>query len=237
MRTIVTTGLALILLIWSVATVFVEAYTDPYRAIAERLETGTGKARDPSSFARIEKALGQNDASFFCPRDLVRSATSIRLAILDAHYRSGDEGLDAALGKARDALTSSLRCFPRDGNLWLRLAMIEFARGGATSTVQDMLKASFAMAPSEAWIIVPRISFSARLSPSELPGVEEVLRADVHNLAGYGRLSDVVELYVSGGEALRAVFDNAFDTLSAERLAAIERGVVSKVAEQPKTSK
>ena len=85
MKTIVSTGLALILLIWSVATVFVELHTDPYRIIAERLEIGTGKVRDPSSFARIEKALGQSDASTFCSRDLVRSATSIRLAILDAH--------------------------------------------------------------------------------------------------------------------------------------------------------
>ena len=240
MRIVATILVGFVLSAWSAATLYVDIHAMAYRAIAERLETSSRVEAEPDAgyLARVEEALSDDEILPYCSREIARSAASIRLALLDVAYRTSDANQrHAALSKARDTLLSGLRCYPRDGNFWLRLAMIEFARGGATSTVQDMLKASFAMAPSEAWIIVPRISFSARLSPSELPGVEEVLRADVHNLAGYGRLSDVVELYVSGGEALRAVFDNAFDTVSAERLAAIERAVVSKVAEQPKTSK
>ncbi len=33
----------------------------------------------------------------------------------------------AAGSDAREILTSALQCFPEDGNLWLRLAMVEFA--------------------------------------------------------------------------------------------------------------
>jgi hypothetical protein len=239
MRIIATILVGFTLLAWSAATLYVDTHAIAYRAIAERLEASSRAEAEPdaSYLARVEEALADDEILPYCSREVARSAASIRLALLDVAYRTSDATQkDAALSKARDTLLSGLRCYPRDGNFWLRLAMVEFARGGATSTVQDMLKASSAMAPSEAWIIVPRISFAARLSAAELSGVEEVLRADVHNLAGYGRIPDIVELYVSGSEPLRAVFESAFDTVSAERLAAIERGVAAKAAE-PSTAK
>lgn len=229
MRAIATILLGLALLAWSVVSIAIDSRGGLYRAIAERLESGAGDGRDMSYFARIEEVLTDSEISPLCVREIVRSTTSITLAILDASYRSGDPMVrSAALAKARDKLSNGLRCFPRDGNLWLRLAMVEYALGGATDPVQQMLRASAATAPSEAWILIPRISFTARLLGSELPDLEETLRTDVRNLVGHAHLHDIVELYLNGGESLRIVLESAFHALGADRRAAIESAIASK---------
>lgn len=232
MRTTATILLALILSVWSVATILIDSHASPYRAIAERLETGADSARDPRYIAHIEQALTDDEIFSLCSREVVRSAASIRLAILDASHRNGDSNAqETALANARDTLRRSLRCFPRDGNLWLRLAMVEFARAGPTNSVQGMLQASLATAPSEAWVVVPRITFALKLLGSELPGAEAVLRVDVKNFVSYGRVSDVADLYVSADEPARRVLEGGFDGLDDGRLVAIERAIAWKASE------
>jgi hypothetical protein len=230
-RAIATVLLALALLVWSVATIVVRLGTSSVRAIAEDLEDAAAP-RDLGYFTHIEQSLADGEIAGWCARDAVQSFATIRLSMLDASSRSGDPAAQAAaLTSARATLRSGLRCFPRDGNLWLRLAMVEYARAGPSNDVQAMLKTSQALAPSEAWIMIPRISFAARLRDSKLPEVEEIMRSDVHNLAAYGRVPDIVELYVNADEGLRELFASGLDTLDAERVEAIERAIAARLRE------
>jgi hypothetical protein len=232
MRTIATTLLALTLSVWSATTILVDFHAGPYRALAEWLEAGREGMRDPRYIARIELALTDDDVFSLCSREIVRSVASIRLALLDASYRNGDSSAqEAALAKTRDTLRRSLQCYPGDGNLWLRLAMVEFARTGPTNSVQGMLQASLTAAPSDAWVIVPRIAFASRLLGSELPGAEEVLRVDAENLARYGRVSDVADVYVSVNEPAQKILRGGFEGLDDERLVRIESAIARRVSD------
>jgi hypothetical protein len=229
MRTVATVVLALALLVLSATTLIVDSRAGPYRALAEWFETSSEGVRDPRYIARVDRALSDDEIFSLCSREIARSAVSIRLALIDASYRDGDAGAQqAALAKGLGTLTHSLRCYPRDGNFWLRLAMVEFARAGPTTGVKEMLQASLAAAPSDAWVIVPRIEFASRLLGYELGGVEEVLKVDVGNLVSYGEVSDVADLYMSVNEAARSVFGRGFEALDDERLAAIEGAIARR---------
>lgn len=232
MRIAATILLALILLLWSGATFLIELDLLPMREVAERLEKGSHESLDPRFFARIEKAV-EDDR--WCVRDAVLSNTTIRLAVLDAAYRDQDVGRQAeALTKARETLRKGLLCFPGDGNLWLRLAMVEFAQNGISNRVVEMLKASLAKAPAEAWIIMPRITFASQLDGADFPVAGEVLETDVRNFLAFARLSDIADFYVGSGAKLQSVLAAGLPALEADRRAAIERIVAARLAEADK---
>jgi hypothetical protein len=185
--------------------------TAPTRAIAEALEALPNSQWDLPYFDRIDRALTED---IWCVWEAVQSNVTIRLATLDAAYRSGNvEQRSAALAKAHETVRKGLLCFPRDGNLWLRLAMLEHERTGATTGVAEMLQASFAAAPHEAWIVLPRVSFSSRLQEAALPQVDNVLRADVATIVAGGRTEDLVSLYVGADEELRKRIGAALNEL------------------------
>jgi hypothetical protein len=145
-----------------------------------------------------------------CPRESIRSAVSIELAALDAAHKEGKlREWELELAAADRLLRHGLRCFPYDGNMWLRLAMVEFARTGPTNNVEDMLGLSADVAPNEAWIMEPRIAFAAKLSAFQLASVREVLETDVRTFAHYAHAADVASLYVQVGEEARQIFDES----------------------------
>src|SRR5262245_34873991 len=141
MRAVAAIILALIIGIWSLATLLIDAIVAPVRSLAERIEAGPPRASTFfSAVRRMDTELG---AMAVCPRDLVRSAVSIELAALDAASREGKtREWGTGLTATERLLRHGLRCFPYDGNLWLRLAMVEFARTGPTRDVVDMLTMS-----------------------------------------------------------------------------------------------
>jgi hypothetical protein len=229
MRIAATILLALILFTWSVATFVIELEILPMRDVAERLERGAHESLDLRFFARIDKAV-QEDS--WCAREAVLSNTTIRLAVLDAAFRDQDAARQTeALAKARETLRRGLLCFPGDGNLWLRLAMVEFAQGGASNRVAEMLETSLARAPSEAWIMRPRITFASQLDAAALPAAGKVLDADVRNFLAFARLPDIADLYVGGDVRLRFALAAGLPALEPERRAAIERIVAARLAE------
>jgi hypothetical protein len=224
--------LALSLFTWSIATFVIELDVLPLRTVAERLEKGAHESLDPRFFVRIDKAVQDDE---WCVREAVLSNTTIRLAVLDAAYREQDAARQAeALAKARETLRRGLRCYPGDGNLWLRLAMVEFAENGASSRIAELLKTSLAKAPSEAWIIMPRIKFISQLDVADLPAAGAVLDTDVRNFMAFGRLPDIADLYVEGDAKLRSVLAAGLPALTPERSAAIERIVAAKLEDAEK---
>jgi hypothetical protein len=169
-----------------------------------------------------------------CPRDLIRSAVSVELASLDATSRNGKPREWATELAAIDRLLRhGLRCFPYDGNLWLRLAMVEFARTGPTRNVEDMLKLSAAVAPNEAWIMGPRIAFAAQLLDFPLDSVRSMLEADVRTFAQHAHISEVAALYVRVGEQGRALFDKSIVLTDDERRLALDKAITSSLKALP----
>ena len=161
-----------------------------------------------------------------CPRDLVRSAVSIELAALDAARKDAASTVwEARLAATGRLLRHGLHCFPLDGNMWLRLAMVEFAGAGPTSTVEEMLRLSADTAPSEAWIIAPRIAFAARLTDFPLPGARQILEKDIATFAQHGNVIEVGALYAQVGAQTRQMFDAQITLIDSERRTALERAI------------
>jgi len=148
MRKFGTLGLALVLLAWSLATIAIDSISKPNLEIARRLEAGSKP--DESYIYRVQ-APDPRQAMVFCPRELVRSAVTIKLVKLQAIARAGAEPkLMEALAEVDAFVRKGLSCFPSDGNLWLRLAVVQLALNGPTVSVEKMLELSARAAPSEA---------------------------------------------------------------------------------------
>ena len=232
MRAIAAITLALIIGIWSLATLLIEAIVTPVRSLAERVETGS--PRPWTFFSAIRRMDTELGAMAVCPRDLVRSAVSIELAALDAASRDGkSREWNAGLTATDRLLRHGLRCFPYDGNLWLRLAMVEFARTGPTRNVEEMLKVSAQVAPNEAWIMGPRIVFAAKLLDFQSEAVRSVLEADVRTFAQYAQVAEVGALYIRVGEQGRPVFDQSIALIDGERRTALDRAIASNLKALP----
>jgi hypothetical protein len=231
MRTVAAVSLALIIGIWSLATLLIEAIGGPVRALAERVETGP--PRKWAFFTGMRRMDTASGAMTLCPRESIRGAVSIELAALDAAHKEGKlREWELELAAADRLLRHGLRCFPYDGNMWLRLAMVEFARTGPTSNVEDMLRLSADVAPNEAWIIGPRIAFAAKLSAFQLASVRKVLETDVHTFAHYAHAADVGSLYVQVGEEARQIFDEGIALVDDEHRAALKAAIAANVKSQ-----
>ena len=136
--------------------------------------------------ARAVAAHGA-DRPVGCSRPLF-AVCRIGLADLELAHRSGNAGTWAmALAEADVLLRNGIRCFPYDGNLWLRLAVVEFARKGPATDVAQLLTLSAMTAPSEAWIVGPRVAFAARLSELGSTEVRRVLESDILTVVAQAR--------------------------------------------------
>jgi hypothetical protein len=231
MRTLAAVSLTLIIGIWSLATLLVEAIGAPVRALAERVEAAP--PRKWAFFAGIRRMDTASGVMVLCPREAIRGAVSIELAALDAASSEGKlREWEMELAAADGLLRHGLRCFPYDGNMWLRLAMVQFSRIGPTSDVDDMLRLSADVAPNEAWIIGPRIVFAAKLSAFRLPNVRNVLERDIRTFAHYGQVAEAGALYAQVGEEARQAFDESLALVGDERRAALKAAIAANVKSQ-----
>src|SRR5262245_13044061 len=141
--------IALLLSAWSMATFIIEVLTIPSRLLAEHLErlplprrTDVDDLRD---IFDVEPALT------VCSREMVRSAISIELIAFDVAWRNGQAASALlAWSRARNLLEIGLRCFPQEGNLWVRLAALEAIYDPLSPSIQEMLILSAKNAPNEA---------------------------------------------------------------------------------------
>lgn len=210
----------IVLLLWSGATAVVDVlFAAPYRDIARQLETGRATAPDPAYHANVETSLGGAAVFSLCERDIVRSSVSIALASVETAYRQKvpTTELEAALGRARSTLIRAIRCRPRDGNFWLRLAVIDHAASGKVTNVEAPLLASFTLSPSEAWIAMARVAFGIELGARAGPQVAKSVEADVHNLMRYARAAQAAKFYITSDQAVRQALDAELASLSEDR--------------------
>lgn len=233
MRSAITIILALVLLSWSIATTVIDVlYTQPYREVAEELETGRAKAPDSTFLDRIERSLGGDWVQSLCSREITRSIVTIELASLEAAYRQKKQPeLAPDFDHARAVLTRALKCMPGEGNFWLRLAIVNFAAGGTQATVEEQLTRSLAAAPSEAWISMPRLAFAAQLGSPTPAGIDRVVRIDASNLVKFAREWDLARYYVTANAAARAAIDEQVSRLDETRRAELTRAITAAKSE------
>jgi hypothetical protein len=157
------------------------------------------------------------------------------MAELELAHRSGNAATwVTALVEADVLLRNGIRCFPYDGNLWLRLALVEFARRGPTTEVAQLLRLSATAAPSEAWIVGPRIAFAARLSELGATEVRRVLESDIRTLVAQARSAEVGELYLKVGDTARQIFDDSIALLErGQRRSELSRTIASLLKALP----
>jgi hypothetical protein len=231
-RAILVLALTAVLTGWSIAVISLDSETAPFLAVAQRVESN-GVA-DQAFLARLDRALAASSSRVACPRDLLRTAVTVKLARLEGAYRRNNSTEWAGIaGEAAELLRRALRCFPRDGNLWLRLATVEFATAGPTDEVERMVRLSAELAPGEEWILVPRLVFASKLIDFR-PGMREVLRKDVQTIVSHARAAEVGALYLQVGERAREVFEEFLaGPLEAGRKAEIQQAIDAIVTTLP----
>ena len=224
MRVFAIVPLALVLLVWSIATIVVDWRGSEYRDLALRLENG---ATAPASYFSQTLAEIKTEPGFAaCSRDTMRSAATISLVGLDTSVASGDATAATAAGSdAREILTGALQCFPRDGNLWLRLAMVEFAATDTIPSAARMVRLSAEAAPLEGWVLKQRLAFTARLAEIDRSAVADVLAADIGRFARHARVPEVVDMFGKVDTTSRDLFLASFSKLSDKRRNEIVAGI------------
>jgi hypothetical protein len=231
-RAIAVLVLCTVLAVWSMVAIAIDAETAPFLAIAERVEAS--RTDDLGFLARVDRVLAGSSTPTPCPRDLLRSAVTIKLARLEGAYRKNYamDWADVAV-EADRLLRTALRCFPHDGNLWLQLASVEFVRMGPTEAVERMVLTSAELAPGEAWIAVPRTVLTAKLIDFRST-VREVLRKDVRTLVLYAHPPEVATLYFQVSERAREVFDGVLaGPIEPERRAVLQKAMDDAIATLP----
>jgi hypothetical protein len=143
--------------------------------------------------------------------------------------------MDPALGNTRATLERALRCFPNDGNIWLRLAIVNFAAKAAPATVEEQLAASLANSPSEAWIAMPRLAFATQIGKTTTAGVGRVTETDARTLVSYARPYELAEFYVDANDATRMALNEQMAKTSTERRTALNDAI--KAAQQSRATR
>jgi hypothetical protein len=233
MRALAIVPAVLILAIWSLATIFIDASGRPALQLAGRVEADT--RHDFGYLGRAGHAPTARAELAVCSRSGVRSLVSITLAGIEVAYRGGDAGArTAALADADLLLRHAIGCFPYDGNLWLRLAAVEFARAGATTRVEEMLALSASMAPSEAWIIAPRIVLASTLLEAGSTGARAILERDMRVFVARARYAEVGRLYLQIGDGPRQILEDSVALLeTGERYSELQHTIAAAVKTLP----
>jgi hypothetical protein len=164
----------------------------------------SGSSLEAPYFAQFVASHGLDRASTECGDAFTRASLTVNLAAFETARTENDLPLaDAALVSAIGAAKRRLRCNPLDGNAWLREAMLEARAGGVSPTVIAALQLSYWTAPSEAWILGPRLVFATNLVAAGVSGFELEYQADLRRFAAFAAAERVAAAYVDGAPLLR----------------------------------
>jgi hypothetical protein len=222
-----------LLTVWSAATFWVEMIGRPLRALAERIEARASPVGvNPEQLRRLFDA---RRAMASCARESVRSGASVELFALDAAAMQGDLA-DEDLREADQLLRQALRCFPTDGNLWLRLAMIDVVRTGTFQRAAEMVTQSAMVSPSEGWILRARLAWVSQIDERGLGLMIDVLWRDVMVYAEFALPADVARAYIDGNRLLRQIFDASLAGAKAERRALVWQEIAHELSRRSLSS-
>ena len=181
-----------------------------------------GAAPDADYLARFVASAGLDQASSDCGDPFTRASLTVNFAALEATTDALDATLiDAAERNAVRAAEHRLSCNPLDGNAWLRYAMVQTRSKGLAASAIDALRVSYWAAPSEGWIIEPRLAFATNLHLAGATGFETEYLGDLRRFTSFESTSQVAAAYVAMSSQVRALFHPSIDAQAGKRKRAI----------------
>ena len=180
-----------------------------------------GVRAGPAALARADAAAA-----------LVDDAGLIRTRI--EHCRPGT-GMAVDRTTCLGAVDDALRASPSSGELWLLRATLLSQFGEFGEPLSAALRNSYAAAPLEGWIVVPRLGFELSLYPL-LPGdLKEQARKDLATVLADTFLANAFAPDYAHNPAMREAGRPAFDTMPPElvaRFAAFVRDAAETAARE-----
>ncbi len=181
-----------------------------------------GARPDADYLARFVSLAGLDRASVDCGDAYTRASLTVNLAALAAAVDANDAALiDAAERNAVRAAERRLACNPLDGNAWLRYAMVEFRGKGPATSVIEALRASYRTAPSEGWIIEPRLAFATQLYLTGVTAFSAEYSGDLGRFVSFELTNRVAAAYVATNSQVRARLRRPIDEQPEARKKAI----------------
>jgi hypothetical protein len=170
--------------------------------LAASLEQGTSS--DVDYLARFIATHHLDAPLAGCNDTLTRASVTINLAVVDAADRRDDiASSHAALNNAIEAVKRRLFCNPLDGNAWLRYATLAARANRPTELVIDLLRLSYWTAPSEAWVLLPRLNFATKFYLAGVSGFDAEYDADLRRYVANAPINQVAMSYVASDPRLR----------------------------------
>ncbi|MBV8474446.1 MAG: hypothetical protein JO234_13595 [Hyphomicrobiales bacterium] len=183
--------------------------------LAASIERG-GESPDTDYLADFAKRNGVDRASEDCGDAFTRSRVTVSLAMVEAAAETA--AAEAARQIALRSIEERLRCDPLDGNAWLRYAIMESrGEGRRLARVLDDLSMSYKTAPSEGWIVEPRLAFATELVLSGVAAFEMDYLDDLKRFAAFEPGNRVADAFVETSRPVRARLRAIIDKLPDER--------------------
>jgi len=117
-------------------------------------------------------AMNRIETSVYCRAAALRSATIIRLRMVEVGISASDgKRGDEQLVSLANMIRNSLSCGPADPFLWLVLYWVESTKNGSKADNLKYLRMSYRLGPNEGWIGLKRnrVTFTASTSlPADL---------------------------------------------------------------------
>ncbi len=129
-----------------------------------------------------------------CGPFAVRAGTSVLMIGLDRSVGEDEAPGPEQLQEARAFLRHAVRCSPGDGNLWIRLALVEQALGAAADAQAGLITTAARLAPAEPATLAARIVFWVESDPETRRLARTALRSDLATLLAHAAPGDIVAL-------------------------------------------
>lgn len=219
---LVATAVALALAIWAASGFVARQQSAMVRSLAEAIEEGSQPRLDVLDQLHDDRASAGILAR--CNIEDLRALASVNMKETDLAYEIADPPRADRAGDAADrAIRKALSCGPLDGNLWLRLVMLQTARSGVLPTAFEYLRLSYWTAPSEGWIVRARVDFASRLLGAGVKDVEPDLRSDIRTLVNFDTNNNIAAMFLAAPEPARAIYGEWIELLPAERKQSLSR--------------
>jgi hypothetical protein len=148
---------------------------------AHRIDRG-----QPVNIAYVSSLLDTVDRQdIVCRHDVVTAVTTARFHVLDVLNGSLTkvEHWDEIVAKAGRYAEKAVTCFPTDGTLWLRLAVIRWVANAPADSIATAMIHSQHFAPVESGAVLGRLTLWNRLSRAAVVEGRKAAIADLAILA------------------------------------------------------
>ena len=150
-----------------------------------------------------------------------RSRLTVAFAVLGEADSSRDPArVTDALHRAQEAAQARLQCSPVDGNAWLEWSKLEQRRAGPSRNVVEGLKNSAVFAPSEFWVLGPRLDVEAMLAASDA-SLALQFTTDLRQFIQFEDAAVVALAYAGHGSEVRRLMRGLIEALPQARRSAI----------------